>query len=546
MSSHDNLIALRCTEMLSNLPKSPAADGFSDNKAPSSYQISHRMSMDTEELARRAAIYASLANSMVASVIEELSPKDQRSKLLREKLAIIQEAQVSAVPAGFAAASNLQLLQWDTLLRNFGFQPQVLSQVRTAPLEGPHVLRPQPKVLQNRVWTVRQADRMAGCSVTFVQKPKESKTSTKATSSSKKNQSRTSVFDRLGSPSATTVQKTVTQEQPFRAGAGRGARHRPYPAQHKKARTAPSASSAGQRWWVPEGGSPGRLCPTVEESAGHLPGHQHCLGRGGHHFPSKTSAHPSVHQLPDQEQPSRPPAGRGRLAVEGGYREGQQRDFSRVLQPAVPGSEKDRRSSSSNRPFHFEPPHGSSPLQDGNAGICPIRHQKSGVDSLHRHPRRLSLCPDAQGRTKVSAICVQQASLPIHLSTLRIGNFTSGVHQALTPGRSCVKAVRCEAARLLRRLADLCRYSRTGPTACPDDHQCAPVSRLDHQLREVRPNSKSGLPVHRDAVQHLTVHSGVPTEDASQSPVRSPTLDDQSNHHSPRSSQIAGHGGVYA
>ena len=250
----------------------------------------------------------------------------------------------------------------------------------------------------------------------------------------------------------------------------------------------------------------------MEESAGHLSGHQHCRGRGGHHFHSKTSAHPSVHQLPGQEQPSRPPSGRGRLAVKGGHREGHQRDFSsRVLQPAVPGSEKDRRSSSSNRPIHFEPPYGGSPLQDGNTGICLIRHQKSGVASLHRHSRCLSPCSDAQGRKKVSAICGQQTSLPIHLSTLRIGNFTSGVHQAFTP----VKAVRCEAACLLRRLADPCIYSRTGPTACPDDHQCAPVSRLDHQLREVRPNSQSGLPVHRDAVQHTTVHSGAPTEDAS-------------------------------
>ena len=69
------------------------------------------MSLDTEELARRAAIYASLADSMVALVFEELSPKDQRSKLLQEKLVIIQEAQVAAVSAGFEAASNLQLLQ---------------------------------------------------------------------------------------------------------------------------------------------------------------------------------------------------------------------------------------------------------------------------------------------------------------------------------------------------------------------------------------------------------------------------------------------------
>ena len=151
------------------LPKPPSSDGFSDSKLPTSYQIPHRMSLDTEELARRAAIYASLADSMVASVIEELSPKEQRSKLLPEKLAIIQEAQVAAVSAGFAAASNLQLLWWDALLKNFGFQPQVLSTVRTVPFEGSHVLGPEPKVLQQRVQTIRHADCMASSSVTFIQ-----------------------------------------------------------------------------------------------------------------------------------------------------------------------------------------------------------------------------------------------------------------------------------------------------------------------------------------------------------------------------------------
>ena len=102
---------------------------------------------------------------MVASVIEELSPKDARTKLLWEKLTIIQEAQVSAVSAGFAAASNLQLLRWDALLKNFNLQPQVLSAVRTAPFEGYYVVGPEPKVLQNRVRAIRQADRMAGSSV---------------------------------------------------------------------------------------------------------------------------------------------------------------------------------------------------------------------------------------------------------------------------------------------------------------------------------------------------------------------------------------------
>ena len=191
------------------------------------------MCLDTEELARRSAIYASLADSMVASVIEELSPKDERTKLLRENLAIIQEAQVSAVSAGFVAASNLQLLRRDALLKNFGFQPQVLSTVRTTPFEGSQVLGPDPNELQNRVRTIRQADRMAGSSVTFAQKHHESKSGTKATSS-RKTASRTSVFHRLGSPAATTTQRTVTQEPPFCAGAGRGARHRPYPEARKK------------------------------------------------------------------------------------------------------------------------------------------------------------------------------------------------------------------------------------------------------------------------------------------------------------------------
>ena len=135
-------------------PKPPGDHRFSNNKALSSYYMSHRVCLDTEELARRSAIYASLADSMVALVIE-LSPKDERTKILREKLAIIQEAQVSAVSAGFAAASNLQLVRRDALLKNFHFQPQVLSAVRMAPFEGYHVVGPEPKVLQNHVLAIR-------------------------------------------------------------------------------------------------------------------------------------------------------------------------------------------------------------------------------------------------------------------------------------------------------------------------------------------------------------------------------------------------------
>ena len=162
---------------------------------------------------------------------------------------------------------------------------------------------------------------MAGSSVTFAQRHRDSKSSTKATSSKK-------------------TQRTVTQKLPFRAGAGKGARHRPYSDSRKKSGKFSAASSTRQRWRVPGGGSPGRLCPALAGSAGQLPGHRHCRGRGGQCTPAMTSAHPSVHQLPDQKHPSGPPASRRCLADEGSHRAGHQRDFPRVLQPVVPGPKK--------------------------------------------------------------------------------------------------------------------------------------------------------------------------------------------------------------
>ena len=106
-----------------------------------------------------------------------------------------------------------------------------------------------------------------------------------------------------------------------------------------------------------------------------------------------------------------------------------------------------------------------------------------------------------------------------------------------------VEAARCQAARLLGQLADLRRVSRTGPDAFRDDHRATPEARMGYQLREVRPNTKWGVPVSGNAFQHSTVYSGsgAPAENASQDPA----LDEQPHHHSKRSTQVAGHGGVH-
>ena len=142
----------------------------------------------------------------------------------------------------------------------------------------------------------------------------------------------------------------------------------PFRGQCRKAKAAAAASSAGQLWRGSGGGSLDRLCPTVAKFAGDLSGHQHCRGRGGDIFTTSSSAHPSVHQFPGLEQLPGSPAGCECPAVQGSHRESHQRGISRVLQPADPGAEEDRRSSSSHRLVHTEPAHGGAALQDGNPG----------------------------------------------------------------------------------------------------------------------------------------------------------------------------------
>ena len=189
--------------------------------------------------------------------------------------------------------------------------------------------------------------------------------------------------------------------------------------------------------------------------------------------------------------------------------------------------------------------HGGSTLQDGDARVRPLSHPKSGVGGVHRHTRCLSSCADASSCPQVSAFRGQQEGVPVHLSSVWTGNFSTGVHQAAETRRLSVEAARCEATRLLRRLADQSRYTRGSSTAFSDNHQGPPVSRMDHQLREVRPHTKSRLPVHWDAVQHSTLHSGAPAENANKGPVSSSTLDGQSEYNCQRSAQASRHVGVH-
>ena len=111
--------------------------------------------------------------------------------------------------------------------------------------------------------------------------------------------------------------------------------------------------------------------------------------------------------------------------------------------------------------------------------------------------------------------------------------------------RPVVSLLRQQGVKLLRRLADQSRYTGGSSTGFSDNHQGPPVSRMVHQLREVRPHTKSRLPVHWDAVQHSALHSGAPAENANKGPVSSSTLDDQSEYNCQRSAQASRHVGVH-
>ena len=143
-------------------------------------------------------------------------------------------------------------------------------------------------------------------------------------------------------------------------------------------------------------------------------------------------------------------------AVQGSHREGPERSISQVLQPAVSGAEEVRWCATRHRFVYTESAPGGAALQNGNPGVRSSSYQEPTLD----RKRCLSPCPNAQDHQKVPAIQSEQEDLPVNMSTIRIGNVTSGVHQASKTRSGVVKVARCQAARLLGRLADLSLQNR--------------------------------------------------------------------------------------
>ena len=522
------------------VPKSPGDHGFRDNKAPSSYQVSHRMCLDTEELAQRSTIYASLADSMVASVIEKLSPKDKRSKLLREKLAIIQKAQVSAVSAGCAAASNLQLLCRDALLKNFGFQPQVLSSVRTAPFEGitmwwvPNqrsfktVYVPSGKLTG---WLAR-----LWLSPRSIESPRPARKWRHPRRRLLELQSLTA-----WGPRPPRLRGLWRRSRPFElalAGSASGKCARslarllrlPQPDNIDGSQVGAHLADFAPHWRSLLGNC--WATGIVEDGVGIAFQQRPQLTHQSISFKTRNSCQ-------DLQQ-----------AVDALLMKGAIERVTNVMSLGfysqlflVPKKTGDLRPvidlSTFNR--HIVVPHFKMETQWSVPSAIRSQEWTVSIDIpdaylhvlMHQAVRKYL-------RFVVNKKVYQFTCLPFGLTTSP-REFTKML-------RPIVSLLRQQGVKLhvyFRRLADQGRYPGTGSTARPDNHQGAPVSWLDHQLREVRSHTKSRLPVHRDAVQHSTFHSGAPTEDASKGPVSSSALDDRSEHQGQRFAQTSWHVGVH-
>ena len=89
---------------------------------------------------RRAAIYSSITDSLVASLLDQI-PDDKKSKVGMEQIKIMVKASCKSATSAVAAASNLQLIHRDVALSQLKLDDHV-AKARTAPFHGKDLLGP--------------------------------------------------------------------------------------------------------------------------------------------------------------------------------------------------------------------------------------------------------------------------------------------------------------------------------------------------------------------------------------------------------------------
>ena len=180
---------LRMQDMADYLPSSPSLwSATGATQKTTQYTISSQ----TEELMRQAAVYSSITDSLVASLLEHI-PEENRTKIIQEEVKIMAKASRKGVVWVVAVTSNLQLIRWDVALGNLRLQDDHDARARTAPFDGKNLLGPNIKEFDAKIFTMREQHSLHRGLTTHFKVPKNLAPKAAGTS-------RLSVHQRLGPP----------------------------------------------------------------------------------------------------------------------------------------------------------------------------------------------------------------------------------------------------------------------------------------------------------------------------------------------------------
>ena len=149
------------------------------------------------------------------------------------------------------------------------------------------------------------------------------------------------------------------------------------------------------------------------------------------------------------------------------------------------------------------------PFQNGKSRHAKISHKPGRLHDKHRLDRRLSVCPNSSGVSKIPSIYLAKQSLPIQSNALWTKCSSQGIHEAIKTGRSLASRPGNPSNNILRRHSDdgfLCGISKATQT---NNYSPSGIIRVPDKLRQVNvnPNSKDSIPRVVDRFDTNVVHS---------------------------------------
>ena len=464
-----------------------------------------------EEFSRRAAICASISEAVFGSLINTMMPIGSRTRLQEEQVIIAKEAALKVITASISASANAAFARRDVVLSQIRLMPNLRSRARTAPFHGQNLMGPNPEEFDHTVLKLKDDHVLHGGLTDHfeVDKPASSR--------------RSDVWSRLGPASKSSKESSKPAKQSFR-GKEESSRERESTRHPDHQRQQNSRSSRGarqrgrgrgsgrgsrgsthssRRWSYAGGSASGGLQPILEESSRRGPCVPDVAGRSQVEMDGSSSTTNATSCIVwHQEQPPRPSTGGGQFTVEGSSGDGGQAIFSRILQSAVPGAQENWRYAPGYRLITAQPSSRHSPFQNGDTSIRQICDPSGGMGCVSRYSGCLSPRSYVESCEQIPAVQSQPPCIPIHMSSLRLSNFSSGVHQVAAASYGSSAAKRDPTACVFGRLAHSSVVTGTGSIACQFSHQGSPAPGLDHQFRQVRTPAQPNLRLHWHAVRH--------------------------------------------